>query len=457
MRRLNKKVVKDILVIGVPSFLETLFTTLANIIDSKMVSAMGVTAISAVSVTSPPKLFVFSVFFAMNTVMTSLVAKSVGAEDQDRANQVFDSVIKITIGLSVILSVVSVALARPIMFAFSHQMDTLDASVTYFKIIMGGMIFNLCYMAINAALRGCGRTNITFISNVIFCCVNILFNYFLIEGHMGFPALGIKGAAIATVMGTVAAFIFVVCVACNKNLFVNIPYCLKKKYKLTKESTAEIRTMSKSTVTDGLVTRVSILVIGAIVARIGSYQMAVYSVGMHLMSANQALGTGLQTAGVALIGKYYGAKDKEQMNLYKGNIISLTTIASIALGLTIVLGGGWFYGFFSDDPEFVRLGAISCYFIGVITLSQTMKFAYVGILQGVGAMKEVMKASIISFAVVNLSVLAVCVFVLKMGVWGAWTGSLASQTVQAFMLFRYTKKLDAFKADAVSEADATEA
>ena len=422
-----------------------------------MVSAMGVTAISAVSVTSPPKLFVFSVFFAMNTVMTSLVAKSVGAEDRDKANQYFDSVIKITIGLSVILSIVSVALARPIMLAFSHQMDTLDASVTYFKIIMGGMIFNLCYMAINAALRGCGRTNITFISNVIFCCVNILFNYFLIEGHMGFPALGIKGAAIATVMGTVAAFIFVVCVACNGKLFVNIPYCLKNRYKLTKESTAEIRTMSKSTITDGLVTRVSILVIGAIVARIGSYQMAVYSVGMHLMSANQALGTGLQTAGVALIGRCYGAKDKEQLNLYKSNIIRLTIIASIVLGLAIVLGGGWFYGFFSDDPEFVRLGAISCYFIGVITLSQTMKFAYVGILQGVGAMKEVMKASIISFALVNLSVLAVCVFILKMGVWGAWTGSLASQTVQAFMLFRYTKKLDAFKADAFSEESEAEA
>ena len=106
--------------------------------------------------------------------------------------------------------------------------------------------------------------------------------------------------------------------------------------------------------------------------------------------------------------------------------------------------GGFSYSFFSDDPVFVSMGATSCLFIGAITISQTMKFGLTGCLQGVGAMKEVMTASIVSFSAVNLSVLAFTVFVLKMGVWGAWTGSLASQTVQALMLWRYTRKLDAF-------------
>ena len=114
------------------------------------------------------------------------------------------------------------------------------------------------------------------------------------------------------------------------------------------------------------------------------------------------------------------------------------------LGLAIVAGGRWFYGFFSDDPVFISMGATSCLFIGAITISQTMKFALTGCMQGVGAMKEVMTASIVSFSVVNLGVLAFTVFILKMGVWGAWIGSLASQTVQALMLWRYTGKLEAF-------------
>lgn len=443
---------KDILNIGVPSFLEALFTTFANIIDSKMVSAMGITAISAVSVTNPPRLFVLSVFIALNTVTTSLIAKCIGENDRDKANSYFDSLLKIVAVLSVILGAICVVLARPIMFAFSHQMDIIDDSTTYFRIVMGGMIFNTIFMAINAALRGCGHTRITFTSNVIFCCVNILFNYLLIEGHLGFPALGIKGAALATVIGLATAMVFVIGVAFRKDIFVNIPYCISKKYKVTMEGTAQIRTLAKSTITDGLVTRISLLLIGAVVARIGSYHLAVYSVGMHLMTANQALGTGLQTSGVALIGRSYGARDRQKLLLYKRTIIKFTAISSVVLGLAIVLGGRWFYSFFSDDPTFIAMGATSCLFIGTITLSQTMKFAYVGILQGVGAMKEVMKASIVSLAIVNLGTLAICVFVLKMGVWGAWTGSLASQTVQAFMLFMYTRKLDAFRPDADSEA-----
>ena len=441
---LDKKLLKDILTIGVPSFFEALFSTFSNIIDSKMVSAMGVTAISAVSVTNPPRLFILSIFFALNTVLTSLVAKCVGEEDQDKANRYFDATLKIVVVMSLVLSIASVALARPIMLAFSHQMDTLDASVAYFRIVMAGMVFNTVYMAINAALRGCGHTNLTFTANVIFCGVNILFNYLLIEGHMGFPALGIAGAAIATATGMVAALIFMIFQAFRKDLFVNIPYCMSKKYKITKEGTKEITDLARNTIADGLVTRVSILIIGAIVARIGSYQMAVYSVGMHLMNVNQSLGTGLQTAGVALIGRSHGAKDKALLNAYKKNILNLGMITAVILGAVIILGGKWFYSFFSDDPVFVSMGATSCLFIGAITISQTMKFGLTGCLQGVGAMKEVMTASIVSFSAVNLSVLAFTVFVLKMGVWGAWTGSLASQTVQALMLWRYTRKLDAF-------------
>ena len=164
----NRKLLKEILTIGVPSFFETLFTTFSNIIDSKMVSAMGLTAISAVSVTNPPRLFIISVFIALNTVLTSLIAKCVGEEDRDKANRFFDSVLKIVLLLSIVLSIASVALARPIMLAFSHQMDTLDASITYFRIVMGGMVFNTLFMAINAALRGCGHTNLTFTANIIF-------------------------------------------------------------------------------------------------------------------------------------------------------------------------------------------------------------------------------------------------------------------------------------------------
>lgn len=210
---------KEILNIGVPAFLETLFTTFAAIIDSKMVAVMGVSAISAVSVTNQPRLFIFSIFFAMQTVTTSLVAKYYGRNDPEEANKVFDHVLKLTVLLSLGLGLLSVLLAEPVMQLFSGQKDTLENSVIYFRIIMAGMVFNLLYMTVNSALRGIGMTRLTFADNVLSCVVNLSFNYLLIEGHFGFPALGIAGDAIATVLGNAAALGMSLVFACSKKSF----------------------------------------------------------------------------------------------------------------------------------------------------------------------------------------------------------------------------------------------
>ena len=92
-----RQIRRNIYKVGVPSFLETLFTTFASIIDSKMVSALGTSAISAVAVTNQPRLFVFSVFFALNTVASSLSAKYYGKGDREAANRVLNHVLKLVV------------------------------------------------------------------------------------------------------------------------------------------------------------------------------------------------------------------------------------------------------------------------------------------------------------------------------------------------------------------------
>ena len=114
-RMIKAPILGNILSVGIPAFLEALFTTFSSIIDSKMVSVMGITAISAVSVTTHPRLFIFSIFLAINTVTSSLVAKYLGRDDREAANRIFDTVLKLVIVLSIVIGAVTVAAARPIM------------------------------------------------------------------------------------------------------------------------------------------------------------------------------------------------------------------------------------------------------------------------------------------------------------------------------------------------------
>lgn len=430
---------KEIIKISVPSFLETLFNTFTGIIDSKMVSALGVSAISAVSVTNQPKLFIFSIFFALHTVTTSLVAKYYGKDDQVSANQVLDHVLKLVVLLSLGLGVLSVLLAKPIMMLFSGQQDTMENSILYFRIIMGGMIFNLLYMTINAALRGIGETKLTFADNVLSCAVNILFNYLLIEGHCGFPALGIKGAAIATVLGQAAALVMCILFLCRKQIFISLPFCLRQKYHMTLKSLNEIIEMTKSCAVDNLNMRLALLFISGITARIGSYQLAVYSVGNYLLNINYALGTGLQTSGLTLIGRAWGKGDLELVTTTRKTITKLGMTCAVILGIVIAAGGRPFFSFFSQDEAFIRMGTISSVLIGIITISQTLKFIYSGCLQGMGMMKQSMFCSVIAFTGVNLVSVLLTVLVFRMGIWGVWLSTFLSQTVQAAMLYYYVR------------------
>lgn len=105
---------------------------------------------------------------------------------------------------------------------------------------MGGMIFNCLQMIICATQRGSGYTKITLRTHLASNIVNVIFNYLLIGGNFGFPALGIKGAALATVLGTVVTCIMSFASVMNKDRFT--PCSLKRKslsvtaYKLCKSS-----------------------------------------------------------------------------------------------------------------------------------------------------------------------------------------------------------------------------
>ena len=104
----------------------------------------------------------------------------------------------------------------------NHQDDTLDLSVSFFRIIMGFMFFQAVSTVLNASLRGIGKTKVTLVSNVAMGISDILFNYLLIEGRLGFPRLEIRGDAIATVLGSISACIISIIVICSQNDFIHL-------------------------------------------------------------------------------------------------------------------------------------------------------------------------------------------------------------------------------------------
>ena len=148
--------------------------------------------------------------------------------------------------------------------------------------------------------------------------------------------------------------------------------------------------MASSCLTDNLAMRATLLVISGITARIGSFQMAIYSVGVYLLNINYALGIGLQTSAVTLIGRAWGEGSHRRLADCRRRIERIGLISSAALAALIIGSGRLFFAFFSSDETFLGIGAMSAVLIGIITIFQSFKFIYDGCLKGVGMMKESM-------------------------------------------------------------------
>ena len=274
-----------------PAMLESFFTAFAGLVDSLMVSSMGSYAVAAVGLTTQPKFLGLSLFIAANVSISALVARRKGEGKREEANRIFATFLVFIIAMSAILSVLLVLFADPIIRLCGSEELTHDSAVLYFQIIMGGMIFNVIQMGINSAQRGAGNTRITMRTNLVSNTVNILFNYLLIQGNLGFPKLGIRGAALATVLGTVVSSIMSVISVWKKENFISLPMIFKEKIKPSLDALANIIKVGYSVFAEQVLMRIGFMLTAIMAADQGTSAMAAHQVGMNIMGLSFSLET----------------------------------------------------------------------------------------------------------------------------------------------------------------------
>ena len=436
----DKNNIKETLNLAWPSVVESFFTAAAGLIDSYTVSSMGSYAVAAVGLTTQPKFIGLSVFFAINIAVSALVARRRGEKKKDEANGIlFTALLMVTI-LAIIISIVSVVVASPIISFCGSNADTHETATVYFSIIMGGMIFNCLQMVINSAQRGAGNTKITMRTNITSSVVNIVFNYLLIEGHLGFPAMGIVGAAIATVLGTVVACIMSIISIMKKDNFVSLPYIFAKKIKPGFAALKSIVKLGYSVFFEQILMRIGFMLTAIMAADQGTYAMAAHQVGMNIMGLTFSFGDGLQAAAVALIGKSLG-EGKPDLAKEFGSICKRLALGiAVCLAFIYFFGAGWMMRMFFEEPEIVEIGVTIMRIIILVVFFQVIQVVYMGALRGAGDTLYTAIASMISVTIIRSVVSYICGYPLGWGITGIWLGVLADQISRfTFASIRFRK------------------
>lgn len=410
-----------------PAVLESFFTAFAGLVDSLMVSSLGASAVAAVGLTTQPKLVGLALFFAANVSISALVARRKGEGNKEGANRIFATFLIFILAASVIISFLTVALADPIIRMCGSEADTHASAVLYYRIIMGGMLFNCVQMGVNAAQRGAGNTRITMRTNLVSNAINIILNYLLIQGHFGFPALGIRGAALATVAGTVVASLMSLWSVRKEDNFVSLTYILRQRIRPGVEAMKQIIHVGYSVFAEQLLMRIGFMMTSVMAAHQGTSAMAAHQVGMNVMSLSFSFGDGLQATAVALIGYSLGAGQPDKAKEYGAICRMLGGLISVALAVIYFFGGGWLYSLFFEETEIISIGIQIMRIIIVVVMLQIAQVIYMGCLRGAGDTLYTAIASTISVTVIRTVGSYFFGYVLDWGIAGIWMGVVADQ------------------------------
>ena len=428
-------ILKTVFQMAWPSVLESFFVALAGLIDSFMVSALGSYAVAAVGLTTNPKFIGLALFIATNVSVSALVARRKGEKDQYRANQILVMALAFVAVAGIIVSILFVVFADQIMRWSGSMPETHESAGLYFRIIMGGMIFNIISLTINAAQRGSGNTKIAMKTNVTSNVINMIFNYLLIGGNLGFPALGIKGAALATVLGTVVACIMSIASLFRKDGFISIYYIIERKIRPAIEAARNMVKIASSIFLEQILLRIGFMSVAVMAAKLGTNAFAAHNVGMNIMSLSFSFGDGMQVAAVALIGQSLGEGRPELAKKY-GNICQrIGNVISVVLSFIYLLGGRILYQWYFTEEEIIGMGVQIMQVMVIIVLLQIAQVIYMGCLRGAGDVMFTTFASTVSVTLIRPIASYLLCYTAGLGVVGIWLGTACDQLSRFLLTF----------------------
>ena len=420
-----KEAYGDVLRIAAPSVAEMVLMSLIGSMDTMMIGVLGKTAISAVGLPTQPRMLLICVFFALNVGVTAIVARRKGEGRQGDARRTLRNAMMLVLLLSGVLTAASLLFAEPLIRLAGGNENTPDEAqalrdgVTYFKIIMASLPVNALAMCINAAQRGIGNTKLTMYVNIVSNLVNVFFNYLLIGGNFGFPALGVAGAAIASVIGIVTGAALSLCTVLARPrghegyLFVGF----RGPWRFEKDTMKAIVRVGGNAMLEQAGLRFGFFMSSAIIVGMGQVSHAANQICMQFLNLTFTFGDGIGIAATSLVGQNLGKKRPDLSLLYGKVSQRYALLASSILLLMLLLLRYPLTGLFlnadtADASQVLALAADTLIVIALVQPFQTSSVVLSGCLRGAGDNIYVAVCMTLCVSVVRplLSLMAVQVF-----------------------------------------------
>ncbi len=355
-----------------------------------MVGMVSVSALAAVGM-SMQFMMIINVLMTLYVVGgNALISRFIGQGRKKRASALLFSLTLFAIVLSVFVSIGGYLGSESIYTLMGAQADVVHQGSLYFKIISLGIVVIFIDTLLYNALSAAGDTKSSLYIKLFSSALNALLNYTFIFGHFGFEAMGIEGAAIATIIAysfNVLVYFFLLKLPRAK--LGIIPIFRSRDLK-------RVWSVGWSAALDRGISSLSFLVFVAIITAYGTAELAGYQVGLRIEGIAFMPGFGFAIAAMALVGQNLGAQRYEKA--YAMGIISgrIAYVFMGSVGLFLILFPEFLVGFFTKDEATVTIASYYLILVGLAQIPLAINFVYGAALRGAGATKTTLKINLFS-------------------------------------------------------------
>jgi MATE family multidrug resistance protein len=415
-----------------PIILGQVGSVLMGISDTLMLGNISKEAVAASGIGNQIY-FLFTVL-GMGTIaaMAPMIATSKGAKNDKECGEILRTGIELGFLISIVICSIMFVISEN--FQWFHQPPAITTLVqSYLRILTVSTIPFMLFLALKQFSDGLSFTKPAMVITLIAVLLNIGLNWILIYGHFSFPAMGIKGAAISTLVSRIMmALMMVVYVFRQKSYTSFLPPLIS-----TFNTFPLIVKILKVGLPGGLQLFFEVgAFAGAaiLVGWIGTDELAAHQIVLGLAALTYMMSAGISVSGSIRVGNAFGQGDKMKIKQTGLSAIFLVGIFMLCSCLIFIIYNEELVLLFIKDHSVVYTAASVLMIAGLFQFSDGVQVVALGILRGIEDVNIPTVITLLAYWIVGLPVGYILGFVFNLGIQGIWIGLLIGLTTSAILL-----------------------
>mgnify|MGYP001186520907 FL=1 len=434
---LTKPIIPLLIRMSAPNTIAFFIQSLVVLTEVWFISRLGTNSLAAVALAFPLLMITQTMSGgALGGAITSAIARSMGADDIEKAERLIWHSIIISLGGAITFLILFLLFGKQLLFLLGGRGEILQESYAYCSILFFGGILLWLSGSLSAVLRGMGNMRFPATLMVITSSIQVILSGGFILGWFGFPKLGVPGAAVAVLISSA----LMVTVILFKLRSKSIPASLRKeRFQLRKILFDNIFEVAIPASLSPLLVVGTILVLTGLVGRFGTEALAGYGIGSRVEFLMIPLIFGIGTAMTSIVGANIGALNidrAEKVGILGG---STAGFVSILIGLTLAVFPEAWIQFFTDDIKAFEVTKKYIQIVGPFYVFQGIGLSLYFASQGANAMKWPTIATIARF-IIACAGGGVSVYWLELGIESIFISSSAAMAIFGLMIFISIKK-----------------